>query len=179
MWQKGFTLAELLITIAVGAALMALGVPAFTSFLQNSRQTASVNELVGTLQAARDLAVTRNAPVTICPSADGDDCDAVSWAEGWIVFQDTDGDGKVSGAETVDRAVGKVATKTVTTDEFPDFLIYRPNGRIMVEDLADNTGQWTFCDERGASHARVVLIEPSGRPRTSDKQMNGADPVCS
>lgn len=178
MCQKGFTLAELLITIAVGAVLMALGVPAYTTFIQSTRQTASVNELVATLQSARDLAVARNARVTVCPSSDGDDCDAVSWTEGWIVFQDLDGSGNVDGAETIDRAVDGVAIPSITTGEFPDFLIYRPNGRIMVEDVADNTGQLTFCDQRGAARARVLIIDVNGRPRTSDKQADGTSPIC-
>ena len=120
----------------------------------------------------------RNARITICPSSDGEDCAAVSWTEGWIVFQDTDGDGTVSGAETIDRVVGKLEVASITTDEFPEFLIYRPNGRVMVDDVAENTGQLTFCDERGASHARVVIIDLNGGPRSSDKQMDGTSPVC-
>jgi hypothetical protein len=48
----------------------------------------------------------------------------------------------------------------------------------MVDDVAENTGQWTFCDERGAAHARVVIIDVNGRPRSSDKQADGTSPVC-
>jgi type IV fimbrial biogenesis protein FimT len=178
MCQKGFTLAELLITIAVGAVLMALGVPAYTSFLQNARQVSSVNELVSTLHAARDLAVTRNARITVCPSSTGADCEAVSWTEGWIVFQDLDGGGSVNGLETIDRVVDEVGIPSITTAEFDDFLIFRPNGRVMVNTLAENTGQLTFCDERGAARARVLIVDVGGRPRSSDKQANGASPVC-
>ena len=178
MCQKGFTLAELLITIALGAVLMALGVPAYTTFIQNARQTSSLNELVASLHSARDLAITRNARITVCPSASGADCEAVSWTEGWIVFQDLDGDGSVTGAETIDRVVDEVGIPSITTAEFPNFLIYRPNGRMMVNTVADNTGQLTFCDERGAAHARVLIVDVSGRPRISETQANGAAPTC-
>jgi type IV fimbrial biogenesis protein FimT len=102
----------------------------------------------------------------------------VSWTEGWIVFQDLDGDGAVTGAEAVDRVVDEVAIPSITTAEFPVFLVFRPNGRVMVGNVAQNTGQLTFCDERGASRARVLIVDVSGRPRISDKQANGANPVC-
>jgi hypothetical protein len=57
-------------------------------------------------------------------------------------------------------------------------MIYRPTGRVMVNSIRDNAGELTICDERGSEHARVVVIDLTGRPRVSRLAANGAAPVC-
>jgi type IV fimbrial biogenesis protein FimT len=178
MKESGFTLAELMVALALGGLLLGVAVPSYTMFIQNSRQVTSANELLSSLHVARDLAITRNRRVTVCPSATGTDCEAVGWEQGWVVFDDLDGDRRVDAAETIDRAVGPMGALTLSTAEFGTFMIYRPNGRVMVNTIRDNTGEFTICDERGSEHARVIVIDLSGRPRVSRLAANGAAPVC-
>jgi type IV fimbrial biogenesis protein FimT len=135
--------------------------------------------MVSSLHFARDLAITRNVRVTMCPSDDGATCaDGGVWSEGWLVFVDTDGDQQVDGGETIERTVGELEAPSVESAEFGDFLIYRPNGRVMVNAVGENTGELTFCDDRGAEHARVLIIDMSGRPRVSNQTANGGTPTC-
>lgn len=176
--RNGFTLLELLVSVAVGAILLSVAVPSYTSFVQNSRQITAANELLGSLHVARDLAITRNVRVTACPSSTGMGCEAVSWAEGWIVFADPDDSRTLGADETVQRAVGEVPAGSITTSEFGSFVVYRPNGRAMAATASDNTGEFTICDDRGADHAKVVAIDFSGRPRVSDETLAGATPSC-
>jgi len=176
--QSGFTLSELLITLTIGGILLSVAVPSYSLFLQNSRQVTAANELLGSFRLARDLAISRNVRVTVCPSSAGTDCDPVGWDQGWIVFEDTDGDRSVDAAETIDRAVTELGVPSLSSAEFGNFLIYRPNGRVMVNNVAENSGELTLCDDRGAEHARVIIIDPSGRPRVSDYRAGGGPPVC-
>jgi type IV fimbrial biogenesis protein FimT len=176
--QNGFTLLELMVSLAVGAIVLTVAVPNYSSFVRNSRQTATANELLGALVLARDLAVTRNTRVTVCSSNDGAACGAGKWAEGWIAFLDEDADGAVDGGEDIERVVKDVGALSFASDEFPDFVVYRPTGRAMTADITQNTGAFTLCDERGAAHARVVLIDMSGRPRVSDTLADGSTPSC-
>jgi type IV fimbrial biogenesis protein FimT len=176
--SRGFTLAELLIAIAVGALLFAVGIPSLTAFVRNSAQVSATNELVATLHFARDLAVTRNTRVTVCPSANGATCQGVDWNEGWIVFEDPDSDRVVDADETIERTGDDVGALAFTTGEFGGFLIFRPNGRVMGNDIRDNMGEFTVCDDRGDQHARVVIIDISGRPRVSDVMADGSAPSC-
>ncbi len=176
--QSGFTLAELLIGIAIATLLFGVAVPSFTTIVRNSNQVASANEMLATMHYARDLAITRNVRVTICPSDDGATCGAVPWQEGWLVFADTNADGQVNGPETIDRVIDEIEVPSVTTAQFGNGIVFRPNGRAMAGAIANNTGELTFCDKRGSEHARVAIIDVSGRPRISRKLMNGADPVC-
>jgi len=88
--QRGFTLMELLLGIAVLAILTTLAVPAFTQFVQNNRLAAEANELVASFQYARSESLKRGLPVQICSSADGTGCDG-DWNQGWIAMVDPDG----------------------------------------------------------------------------------------
>ncbi|MDH3906984.1 MAG: hypothetical protein OEV16_15185, partial [Gammaproteobacteria bacterium] len=67
---------------------------------------------------------------------------------------------------------------SIQSGEFPAALMYRPNGRAMTAALTGNSGEFSVCDFRGAPHAKVILVELSGRPRMSEKKANGAPPTC-
>lgn len=89
MSQKGFTLVELMITLAVLAIVLSLAAPSFSSMLRDNRASTLGSELQGALQFARSEAVKRRQSVIICRSnaggtgcANGDD-----WASGWLVRQ--------------------------------------------------------------------------------------------
>lgn len=82
---QGFTLVELMVTVAVIGILAIVAVPAMSNLIRNSRITGQTEELVTSLQLARAEAVRRNARVTMCSSTDGSTCaSSASWT-GWIV----------------------------------------------------------------------------------------------
>jgi type IV fimbrial biogenesis protein FimT len=94
---RGFTLVELLVTMAIGAILMAVAVPAMRSFLADQSAAASADELAESIRLARTEATKRGMGVIICASRNtanasptcstaGDD----GWLTGWII-QDVDG----------------------------------------------------------------------------------------
>lgn len=90
---KGFTLVELMVTMAVAIILMAVGVPLFQQMLANNRVTGQTNSLVTAMTLARTQAVGRGAPVAVCAKASRDPavlaCGAVGdWVNGWLVFLD-------------------------------------------------------------------------------------------
>ena len=89
--EPGFTLVELLITIVVVSILLAAGVPAFQSFIKNSRVTAQTNDLISTIQLARSEALKRGTNMVVCASSNQTTCTGKdTWADGWIVFSDLD-----------------------------------------------------------------------------------------
>ena len=61
----GFTLIELMITIAVVGVLTALVLPSFTKLLKNNCMTTTTNNLVTSLQLAKSEAVKRRATVRV------------------------------------------------------------------------------------------------------------------
>ncbi|WP_045727374.1 Tfp pilus assembly protein FimT/FimU [Xanthomonas sp. GPE 39] len=88
--QRGFTVVELMVTIAILAILVALAVPSFTALMRSNRLTSTANELVAALQLTRSEAVRLNGGVSLCRSADGNACAnaAGNWAQFLIVTRD-------------------------------------------------------------------------------------------
>ena len=83
---RGMTLTELMITLAVAAVLMVIGVPSFKNASLGSRLSAAANNLLASVQLARSEAIKRNVAVTLCASADGATCAASGgWEQGWII----------------------------------------------------------------------------------------------
>lgn len=59
----GFSLVEMMVTVAVLGILMALGAPAFAEWLANTRLRSSASNILGGLQLARAEAIRTNARV--------------------------------------------------------------------------------------------------------------------
>lgn len=176
--ENGFTLIEMMIAIGISALLLSLAVPAVDLFVLNSRQSGAINDFVSSMHIARSTAVTTNARVTVCASAGGVTCDAATWDQGWIVFADFDSNLNVNGNERIVASSGAVDGLTIQSGEFGQFLMYRPNGRVLTAGAAGNSGQFTVCDDRGSGHAKVMILDLSGRPRTSEYLADGSTPNC-
>lgn len=84
--QFGFTLIELMVTIAVASVLIMVAVPSFNDAILNSKLTGNANNLLSSIQIARSEAIKRNTVVLLCRSADGKSCaTSGGWEQGWIV----------------------------------------------------------------------------------------------
>lgn len=89
MSQKGFSLIELMVTLAVLAIVLGLAAPSFSSMLRDNRALALGSELQGALQFARSEAVKRRQSVIVCRrNAAGNACEnGEDWSGGWLVRQ--------------------------------------------------------------------------------------------
>lgn len=86
----GFTLIELMVTLTVLVVLIAIAVPSFDGVRLSTRLNSYATALVAGGQLARSEAIKRNAPVTLCVSADGASCSTSGqWETGWIVVSGT------------------------------------------------------------------------------------------
>lgn len=85
--QKGLSLIELMISIAVLSIILFIGVPSFQGTLESSRARVITNDLAGALQLARSEALKRRADVTVCISNQAQNgCDnSGDWNDGWLI----------------------------------------------------------------------------------------------
>lgn len=83
--HNGFTLIELVITIALLGILVAWAVPNIRTFIKNARIVSVTNELVADIGLARQEAQRRGRTVQICASNDGTTCSGTDWLDGWII----------------------------------------------------------------------------------------------
>lgn len=174
--QQGFTLYELMITVMVVAVVLTFGIPNLTAFTQNSRMTATANDLHAAFQMARSESARARTNITICASADpmgaGSDCDG-TWDQGYIVFIDDDGNQARAGAnETVLRAHPAADSGVMLRiANNASYFMYASTGLGRL-DTGGNpaVSQIVVCDQRGNikaaggnSAARLFVATPLGR----------------
>lgn len=166
----GYSLTEILATLAVAGVVVGSGVPAMQSLVYDQRLTTQVNQLHGDLHLARSEAIKRAAQVTLCKSNDGAACSTVSdWRDGWIVFADTNGNEAVDTGETIIR-VGQAlaAGTTLRYGASYRYVYFKPDGSAWPN------ATFTFCDARGATNARAIIVWRTGRVRVWDKSLDDA-----
>jgi type IV fimbrial biogenesis protein FimT len=101
---SGFTMIELMMTVAIGSIVLMLAVPSFRYVTNSNRIAAEINGLLGDLQFARGEAIKEGKTVTACISNNGTGCTGgTSWKDGWIVFSDPNANATVDAGETVLR----------------------------------------------------------------------------
>jgi type IV fimbrial biogenesis protein FimT len=172
--SSGFTLLELITTVSVLALLGGLAVPSFTTMWLNSQRSTAVNGFIHSVFLARSTAIQRGHIVTICRSTDGEVCShqTSDWQAGWIVFVNNDRDNPPmrDADETVLAVVTPSSAGTITSNR--DTYSFRPHRHAVVN------GSMVFCDRRGSSEARAVIINSAGRPRVSSRDSSNRPLRC-
>lgn len=87
--DAGFTLIELMVTVAVLAILLGIALPSFLDSFERSRERAALESVTTAVKYARSEALNRNRQVTLCASnAAQTGCSgAADWAaNGWLAL---------------------------------------------------------------------------------------------
>lgn len=170
--HSGFTIIELMIVVALAAVLLTIGIPGFQEMVQDNRRASASVEMVAAIQSARSEAVKQNQPVTLCPTSDNTNCSGGNaWEIGWMTFIDDDDDGIRDAGEELLRTGSSIPAIAVSSTF--ESLTYASNGRMTTND-GNSEAEFILCDSRGASEGRFLLILRSGRPETSDTDLNNA-----
>lgn len=165
----GFTLVELMVTLAVASILVGVGIPSFQTMISNSRLTAATNDLIGALSYARSEAVKRGIPVTLLRI----DPNPAVWESGWFVFVDADGDNTTNPDVASQCQPNQDCMLQIhdalhpgytlsTGGSYDDRVTFLPNGR-PDRGFGDT---FTLCDDSHSSaQSRQIIISSSGRAR--------------
>lgn len=173
--NSGFTLYELMITIAIVGVVLAIGVPNMVAYSQNSRMTSTANDFHAAFHLARSEASRAKTFITICASANSMDaaptCNG-NWDDGYIVFLDLDGNVQTGLDESILRrqpAMPEGVILRVINDA--KYFSFAGTGLGRGQVGADPAlTQVVMCDERGNvtaaggnSAARLFVATPLGR----------------
>jgi type IV fimbrial biogenesis protein FimT len=140
----GFTVPELLTSLAVVAIIAGLSVPAFTGLMLDTRVKTAAFDVYTTMVYARSEAIKRNTNVDIIPNGG-------NWKNGWTV----------QAGATVLKKVGPSTSGLDDITSPPAVITYRNDGRL--------TALGTVTYVLGVSSnpnvtTRRVIVDTSGRP---------------
>lgn len=151
--HPGFSLIELMVTIAVAAVLLAVAAPSFNDATLSGKLTSYANNLVASAALARAESIKRNATVTLCVSSNGSSCaSSGSWEDGWIVVLS-------DGTTIIQAQPTAVSGYKITEASSKRSLTFQPTG------VGATTATLTVCRATPTvgSQERVVSISATGR----------------
>jgi len=161
--NRGFTLIEMLICIAIIAILCGIAAPAFGKLIGKTHAQTVRSQLAVALNEARIAAVSHEMHVVVCPSEDQRTCsDTTQWQHGWIVFADANHNREVDVGEAP-MSVGQALADGVA--------VTGSSGRLRIDYQPDGSARGTnatltVCDRAGgAADARTLVISQGGRVR--------------
>ena len=160
---RGFTLIELMVTIAILAVLLGIAVPSFQEMSLSSRLRSSANSLAASVQLARSEAIKRNAVVQLCASSNGTSCGG-SWQQGWIVLAS---DNTVLHAQAALASGYVVSALKEGTSTAVAALKFQPSGVGLQLDAEATiaTAEFRICraSPSAGSQERKVRVSSTGR----------------
>ena len=193
MRQRGFTLIELMVTIAVIALILLTAMPSVASWLDNTRIRNVADSLHSGLQIARAEAVRRNQSVSFWlvglnnPEALANDCTLSSNSGAWVVSVNSPaghcadapsvklspmlvtgralGDGTASVSVAAVQADGASSAEAVTFDGFGRVTNTDAIGRIDVTGTSSNVNLRLTVSSVGM----VRVCRPRPDPDVTDK----------
>ena len=170
--------------LAVVSVLVTIGLPMMKVFFDSNRMISNSNDLVAGLNIARSEAIKQQIRVTLCQSDDTASCTGSGqWEDGWIVFQDPNGNATVDGGERIMRLNAGIDGGQVTirsndvSNQIVNSVSFTSRGLPKALNGGSQSGTFRICDERGlkvnadgtTTVARGVNLSPSGKVRTTNQ----------
>ena len=165
---RGFTLAELLVVLAIGAALLAVALPDLAATLRAQQLRAASGDLFEAIGMARAQAIARNTRIRLAPR----DAAGADWSQGWTVFADRDGDGAAGPADDIIAMHGPLPPGFAVDFAFagpapPHYIAYNGAGRSCSDTSTAASRPGTLSLFHGGA-IRRIKINMLGRARSCD-----------
>ena len=168
----GFTLLELLTTLALPAVIMVFAIPGMQSLVERHQARSALQDLRAGIHLARQTAINKNVNVIICPRREDTCGPRNTWHAGAIIFED------------------RVKSRTRTADDLIVGYLYPiPSGQIYWRAFRSRSylkftgsgltdwqnGNLLYCPNNGdPTLARQLILNVAGRTYPSrDANGNG------
>lgn len=170
----GFSLAELLVVLAIAGVLAAAAAPSFYDLIRKVQLNAAVSDLHGAIGLTRSQAIARGSRVQLVPL----DAEGANWAGGWVVFVDANADRRPGPGEEVIATHGPLPDGIAITANFtgnrpPHYIAFNSNGR-SCSDTSSLAARWGTLSLHQDGRIRRIRINMLGRTRVCDPERDGA-----
>ena len=171
--EPGFTLIELMVSIAVLAIIVVLAVPSFRGLINGARLAGAVDEGAALLQTARAESIRRNRVIVVCPVANPDtatgsgNCSTAS-PGGLLAY--------VSGGAAIGRATMPPNVTMQLSPGVGTRIAFRPDGfaRTSTGGMLNAVVQYCIATNQPAQNRRRLSISTGGRITTQSSNGGGA-----
>jgi len=159
--QRGFTLTEAMLALALLSMTLGIGVPAIRQMIHGQQLRQATIDLGMALILTRQEAIMRRQAVVL-DNLDGE------WSSGWRAFVDHNGNGAFDTGEQVLKSSDTIADGVRINGNTPvsRYVRYTPTGRTRLQSGGFQAGTITLCHESGRQAIRRLVLAPSGRLRT-------------
>lgn len=171
--SRGYSLFELVMTLTLVSIVLTLGIPSFNGIVANHRLRTDVDTLFHAIHLARKESVTRRRVMTICPSADGIQCEpGGDWSAGWMTFVNIDRDWPAA------RDPGEPVLRWAKPHPENRIVANRRSFSLRSTELRATNGTLIFCDRAERAPSRALVVSYTGRPRVAYEDRNGRKYAC-
>ena len=154
-FARGFTLVEMLATLAVLVILTSLAAASMSSTLNNNRTYATQDEFVAYLALARSEAARRGVPVVLIANAP---TTGNAFGGGWNVFVDVNGNGTFDSGEALLRSHEALSSSILMGNGATTAIAFNPMGFLTVAAAVDIK----VCPTDPKLGGYEITVQPNG-----------------
>ena len=166
--QAGLNLIELMIAIAIISMLLAMGVPAFNLWIQNTQTRTAAESILNGLQIARQEAVRRNTNVRFSLT---DASGGVAWSVGCVtptatcptnIQSRSASEGGSNARAGVVFTTGNLGAAIASASNLPAGVTFNGFGRVPLANLGADIARVDVTNAANADARRMVILVSSG-----------------